>query len=129
MMKEQKHLLFVYNANSGIGNIMLDAAHKILNPATYSCSLCQLTYGALREKANWKRFRQESPIPMQFLHKDEFAQSRGERSIDMYPYPAIFLESAGSLQLLVRADEINAMESEAELIHRVEGIISTLKDT
>lgn len=123
METENTQLLFVYNANSGLGNAMLDTAHKILNPATYSCSLCQLTYGAVREKANWKRFRQGSAFPMHFLHKDEFAQGWGEEPLATDQFPAIFLETAGALQLLVHADELNTMNSEKELIRRVEEII------
>lgn len=128
MNAEQTQLLFVYNANSGLGNAMLDTAHKILNPATYSCSLCKLTYGAVREKANWKRFRQRAGISMQFLHKDEFAHAWGDRVPAVKHYPAILLESAGRLKLLVDADELNAMGSEEELIRRVEGIIASIGD-
>ena len=126
MTKEITQLIFVYNANSGLGNAMLDAAHKILNPATYSCSLCQLTYGAVREKTNWKRFRQDAAIPMQFLHKDEFAHRVGEALVTSNRFPAIFLKRSGSLELLVGAEELNAMDSEAELIQHVEGIIANL---
>lgn len=32
---------------------MLDAAHKLISPATYSCSLCALTYGAVSMKRSW----------------------------------------------------------------------------
>lgn len=127
MEPEHTQLLFVYNANSGLGNAMLDTAHKILYPATYSCSLCQLTYGAVREKANWKSFRQRSALAMQFLHKDEFAQKWGTNYVSSNQFPAIFLELSGTLQLLVPAEELNAMDSEEVLIRRVKAIIDTYK--
>ena len=41
-------LLFVYNADGGVVERTLDYLHKLTSPATYSCSLCALTYGALR---------------------------------------------------------------------------------
>jgi len=122
--KDKRQLLFVYNANSGLGNAMLDTAHKILNPATYSCSLCQLTFGAFSEKANWKHFRKTSTMPMAFMHKDEFAHSWGDEIFRSYEFPSIFLQETGKIQLLVNAAELNAMVSEAELMQRVEEIIN-----
>ncbi len=40
-------LVFVYNANSGLLNALLDMGHKVVSPRTYPCSLCALTYGSL----------------------------------------------------------------------------------
>ena len=65
-------LLFVYNADSGILNLLKDAAHKLLKPSTYPCSLCALTYGAVSEKSAWRKFRNHDERNMRFLHKDEF---------------------------------------------------------
>ena len=127
MNKEGTQLVFVYNADSGLGNAMLDAAHKIVNPDTYSCSLCQLTYGAIREKSNWKRFRKETSIPMQFLHKNEFANTWGEEGADAQPFPAIFLATRGQLQLVIEDKELDAMTSEVQLMQRVEEIIASIQ--
>ncbi|MEX0288178.1 MAG: GTPase, partial [Flavobacteriaceae bacterium] len=75
MIKKKLHkLLFIYNANSGLGNMLLDGAHKILSPSTYECKLCDITYGAFTERKIWKAFRKESGIEMEFLHKDEFLE-------------------------------------------------------
>ena len=129
MEQKTKQLLFVYNANSGLGNALLDAAHKIINPATYECSLCQLTYGAVREKARWKKFREDTSFPMQFLHKDEFEREWGHEIHESYQFPAVFLLAAAKLSKLVGAEELNAMKSENELIHRIEGIINSLDNS
>lgn len=40
-------LIFVYNAKSGLISAFGDMVHKIVSPATYPCSLCALTYGAV----------------------------------------------------------------------------------
>ncbi|CAN0603176.1 unnamed protein product, partial [Ectocarpus sp. 12 AP-2014] len=53
-----KKILFIYNANSNTGSKMLDFAHKIINPATYNCNLCSLTYGSFTENKQWKGFRE-----------------------------------------------------------------------
>jgi len=49
-------LIFVYNANSGAINALLDSAHKIISPQTYDCKLCELTYGVFKEDEEWLRF-------------------------------------------------------------------------
>ena len=115
-----KRLLFVYNADSGLGNALLDTAHKVLNPATYSCSLCQLTYGAIMEKKNWRSFRERSEIPMRFLHRDEFVKEYFEE----VAFPAIFLEQEGLLRLCISAEELDTMDDEQELIRSIQDLMT-----
>ena len=66
------YLLFVYNATSGKLNSLLDAAHKMLNPDTYSCELCAITHGVFKEDALWKAFRNKNPDRLKFMYKDVF---------------------------------------------------------
>lgn len=70
----EPHLLFVYNADSGLGQAIFDAVHKIVSPQTYPCSLCALTYGAVSMKAEWKAALATLPLPARFLHRDEFTR-------------------------------------------------------
>ena len=63
-------LIFVYNADSGLMNTLMDIGHKAISPQTYECSLCGLTFGVLKEHKQWKQFRSESSIDMKFLHRD-----------------------------------------------------------
>lgn len=65
-------LIFVYNANSGKRNALIDAGHKLFSPSTYPCSLCALTYDTFTENTIWKKFRKNSHYEMEFYHKDEF---------------------------------------------------------
>ena len=39
--------------SKNIFNTLTDAAHKLLRPSTYKCSLCQLTHGHFGEKKNF----------------------------------------------------------------------------
>ncbi|MBT8234844.1 MAG: GTPase [Bacteroidia bacterium] len=120
MVSEQSSiLLFIYNANSGLGNAMLDSAHKIVDPATYACSLCQLTYGTFREKKRWKNFREQFHLPMTFLHKDEFFKAF--KSIDQaaIELPIIYKVENESLEILVEASELNKLKNESELIDMI----------
>ena len=98
---------------------MLDSAHKIVDPATYACSLCQLTYGTFREKKRWKNFREQFHLPMTFLHKDEFFEAN--KSIDQaaIELPIIYKVENETLEILIDASELNALKNESELIDMI----------
>ena len=119
------HLVFVYNADSGILNLMKDIAHKLLSPSTYPCSLCDLTYSAFGESKSWVRFRKALPVSQQYLHIDEFvSQYRRAMSVaqfDTIQYPAVFrlrdnVESGdGGLELVATKQQLDACESQKTL--------------
>lgn len=67
-----KHLLFVYNADSGWFNTVADIGHKLLSPQTYACDLCALTHGYFSEHKAWRAIVDALPLPCEFLHRDEF---------------------------------------------------------
>lgn len=113
-------LIFIYNANSGLGNMLLDGAHKILSPGTYDCSLCSLTFGALTEKEAWKKFRTESDIQMDFLHKDEFAKAYRSKFGHRFTFPIVLTESENGLEVLIKTEELNSLETAEELIGLIE---------
>lgn len=116
---ELKRLVLVYNAFSGIGNGLLDSAHKIMSPSTYDCRLCGLTYGAVRERKEWKLFRESSTIPMVFYHKDEFRSAYASKFAAKYTFPIILAETGEELEVLVTTTELNAIEDTAVLIEIV----------
>lgn len=98
-------LVFVYNANAGRLNALLDLAHKTLAPATYACSLCAITYG-VRMRPAWKSFVESLPGGAEFYHRDEFGA--------IYPWlaemplPAVFLkDTLGELSPFITAPELN----------------------
>ena len=49
-------LVIVYNADAGLAAALFDAVHKVVAPATYPCSLCAVTYGALTMRPQWRRY-------------------------------------------------------------------------
>lgn len=112
-------LLFVYNADSGLGNALLDAAHKVVNPSTYACSLCQLTFGTFQEKRNWKDFREQFHLPMTFLHRDEFFDAHQNVSRENIVLPVIYGVDKEQLEVLVAPAELNGLKSESELIEMI----------
>lgn len=117
-------LLFVYNADSGIRNAILDGAHKVLSPSTYSCSLCALTYGVLTEKRLWKTFREKMQAmggKLQFLYKDEFGKIYRSKFGHKFTYPIVLVEGNSGFEILVGTQELNSLETAKDLIALLEG--------
>jgi len=101
-----QELLFVYNADAGLVNGLLDTLHKVLSPSTYSCSLCAITYGATSMRPEWKEFLQTLPIQPTFLHRDELRAQHPE--LAQQALPAAFIRnSGGSWQPFLTPEELN----------------------
>ncbi len=107
-------LIFVYNANSGYFNMVMDIGHKIFSPATYPCSLCELTYGIFKIKPEWDIFIKEMSIPILFLHKDEFINQFPElKTLDL---PVILIKKSGFVpECLFTHTELNKIPTIASL--------------
>ena len=107
-------LIFLYNAESGWCNAVLDSAHKLMRPSTYKCSLCALTFSPFGEKSTWKKFRVNSGIPMEFSHKDEtITQVDSLANISL---PAVIYRTPNSAEIIIDTDQLNSMNSLEELI-------------
>ena len=111
------NLIFVYNANSGIGNAILDVAHKIFSPKTYACNLCAITFDTFSENKSWKAFRENSLLDMEFLHIDEFEK---EYKNQAFTYPIILSKNNNHLSILLSAEAINKLGSVEDLISLIE---------
>ncbi|GGE14523.1 GTPase [Psychroflexus salis] len=113
-------LIFVYNAHSNTKHGLLDAAKKILSPSTYDCKLCALTYGPILERKKWKKFRKESGISMDFLHKDECEKQFKSKFAQQYKYPVILIQNHYELDIFMNAKQINSLENLPTLIKEIE---------
>lgn len=102
-----KKLIFVYKADSGLMNFVLDAAHKLFSPATYPCNLCALTYTP-RGLPRWRRFVKELPWPVAFLHRDELVEQYGETGAEL---PAAFMWDGAELHTWIDAHEMNSYQT------------------
>ena len=109
-------LVLVYNADSGLRNKIFDSAHKIFSPRTYECNLCDITYGVFQEEGNWKRFRKEMSIEMEFLHRDEFNSSYASAIDQKIKFPVILKLENNKLGSFITANELNELESVGDLI-------------
>ncbi len=117
-------LLLVYNADSGLINALMHAVHKQLFPASYPCSLCAITYGAVSMRGEWKRFLESLPMEVVFHHKDDFSEAypaMAEGAIDEVALPAILTVMPGDRpKVLISSTELDAMADTVELMERVE---------
>jgi hypothetical protein len=102
-------LLFVYNADAGLLPGLKDLFHKILSPDTYPCSLCGITYGTTQMRPEWKEFVRALPVPVEFLHRDEFLRAHPQwRS---HALPAAFAAAeSGELTPFIDASEMDATD-------------------
>ena len=113
---EDARLIFIYNANSGLRNALLDGAHKALSPHTYQCNLCDLTFGVINEKKAWKRFREEEDRSMEFLHKDEFNKQYASKFGYKFEFPIVLIAVNNELQVFISTKELNELENTDALI-------------
>jgi hypothetical protein len=98
--------------------MLRDCVHKVVRPSTYPCGLCALTYGPIREKSEWACFREELPVPAEFLHRDEFKKRYPAERVQL---PCVLLDrGGGGHELLATAEELGACSKTDELIRLVQ---------
>lgn len=116
-MTTSPRLLFVYNAADGIAAALFDAGHKLLSPATYRCSLCAVTYGAVSMRREWREWLRGLSVDPEFYHRDGFARD--------YPgitaaLPLILLDRNGMVETLLDAPTLDRQHDLPMLIATLE---------
>ena len=120
--KEYKEgtLIVAWNAHSGWQHAVMDSLHKWVSPQTYSCKLCELTYGAVGPRESWKTFLESLHREVQFYHKDEFpAEAFGPILPADFPFILEYRQEAW--QVLLRPgelDQINTLEALLEVLRQ-----------
>jgi hypothetical protein len=118
-------LLFVYNANSGVMSSLKDYVHKTVAPSTYQCNLCALTFGSVGMKGTWAEFIDGLGVPVEFLHRDELRKRYG---VDDVFLPAVLTVEGSDIEVLIPANEINALWTLDELKGLVSIKVRELRD-
>ena len=106
--------MFVYNEDSSPISVVMGFAHRLVSPATYECTLCDLTYDRFTMKGEWRRFLDRLDVPATFHFRNRFKADHPERAGDRFPM-ILYIDDAGQLVPLVTADRIEAATSLAEL--------------
>jgi hypothetical protein len=105
-------IIFVYNADSGVFNLLSDIAHKMFSPQTYACNLCAITHSNFGMKKEWKQYLDSLENPLEFLHADEFTGKYKSEKVNL---PAIFVEENGTLKQIADTRQINRSKSITDL--------------
>jgi hypothetical protein len=122
MIDAASRLILVYNADSGLLNMVKDALWKVVRPATYPCSLCALTYGYVSMHGRWRRFLDRLPHTKVFHHKDDFAAAFPAVDVAL---PVILLAGPDDApEVLVSAAELDSLPDLEALIAVVETRLS-----
>lgn len=111
-------IIFVYNANSGFTNSVMNIAHKLISPSTYSCALCTITHGIFQENKRWKSYREQSKHQFEFLHKDEFEKTYRLN----YDYPVILKLVDKKFTILKDKLDVGKMKSTEDFITFLETV-------
>lgn len=119
-MRDDRELIFIYNADSGIFQGIKDLIHKSVSPKTYGCNLCGLTYSGAYMRQEWKKFINSLPVKTTFLHKDEFAKLYPK--LAMTTYPVVFKKDGGILKEFLSTNQINKQNT-------LEGLKTLVKNT
>ncbi len=78
------------------------------------CALCDITHGAVREKAEWKQCRTRLPVPLVTVHLNERDDTL--RSITEGHTPCVVAETTVGLVMLVDQVELAACASSPECL-------------
>lgn len=118
MIEKMSTLIFIYNADGGWLNAVADGVHKLARPASYPCSLCALTYGAVAKRPEWRAFLGRIGMSQLFVYRDEFREDLDTRDL---PLPAILLAGEGPVpEVLVSAAELAGLADLDGLIALIE---------
>lgn len=99
-----RRLVGVYNADGTLRGEVAYVVGKLLGRA--HCGLCDITHGAVSERADWKACRASLPIPFDTFHRND--QPDGARALTAGRLPAVLAETDGGFVLLLGPDELDA---------------------
>lgn len=112
-MQQQSTLVFVYNAESGLFNRVIDVAHKRFSPQTYQCQLWAVTHTNFKMRSEWREFVARLGVPVEFLRANQWHRRYGVwRGV---PLPAIFRKNGEEVERWIESDEINACHTLPDL--------------
>ncbi len=96
-------LVFVYNADSGILNSVIDSARKLLS--INGCPLCSLTHSLAGEKREWRTCKESIGVPVEYLHRDELSPKTSAVIGDQLP--CVLAEAGGETIVLLDSNVIS----------------------
>lgn len=114
-------LILVYNAEKGVLAAIGDAVHKAVSPDSYPCSLCAVSYGAVRMRPEWQAYLRALPYDLRFFHRPDFR--RAFPALADMALPAILLEEGTGPRVLLDAAALNRLRSIGELVTALDRVL------
>ena len=99
-----RRLVGVYNADGSVRGELAYLVRARLGRA--HCALCDITHGAVREKAEWKACRASLPVPFATFHTND--QPPAVRDAHGGQVPVVLAETDSGFVVLVTPDELEA---------------------
>jgi hypothetical protein len=89
-------LIGIYDADGGVvGELRYVLGHL---RGTTECSLCDITHGKLRRKAQWDRCVSQRGLDVELLHRNELTAAQSAAASQL---PCVLIESADGIELLL----------------------------
>lgn len=102
-----RRLIGVYNAEGSLRGELAYVVGSRFGRA--HCALCDITHGALRQRASWKDCRTSLPVPFDTYHLDD--QPAPVRVAIAGHAPAVVAETELGLTVLLGPDQLERCES------------------
>ncbi len=116
-------LRFVYNVEATPVALVKDFVHRLVDPETYPCRLCDITYGRFVKKPGWQLFVWSLPVASAFHTRDGFRKTHPD--VTGIEFPAVIAEkNSGELETLISAEEFRSITSLEELKARVTALLA-----
>jgi hypothetical protein len=112
-------LVIVWNADGGWQHVLMDSLHKVVSPGTYSCKLCQLTYGLAGPKAEWSKFLETIIGEVLIYHRDQFNKSPIAKYFPGIELPVVLIRRSEQWQILLSKAEILELKNLNELLNEL----------
>ncbi len=104
----------IYHADGGLVGELAYIVGRLVGTA--HCGLCDITHGATGMKRAWKQAVAELPVPVVLVHRNE--QPEEIAWVTRGRTPCVVGEGGDGFELLLDAQELDAMEGSVEALFR-----------
>lgn len=119
-------LHFVYNVEATPQALVRDFVHRLTDPETYPCRLCDITYGRFVKKPRWQLFLWSLPVASAFYTKDGFLARYPH--LAHHPLPVVLVERRpGTFEEFISRDDFAAITSLEALEEEVKARLGALR--
>lgn len=103
----------VYHAKGSLTGELAYVVGKVLGTA--HCALCDITHGAVREKASWRRCREALAVPFETVHLDDRSPELAATTEGRTPCVVAHLAD-GSIEMLIDAAGLDACAGDPDAL-------------